>query len=79
MGSEKNTELYTHSPQECVEEKHKTTIIKENYYWYHKHRKGISRPITGTKKIMTQRRCVSHITCTSGDRRNVTRKSTRRM
>ena len=77
--SVKNAALSTHSPQECVEEPQKTTIGQEKYDQYHGHGKHISRTVTGTTKMMTQIRCPSKITRTSGDRRNVIHQSTRGM
>ena len=55
MTSGQNTALYTHSPQECIDETHKKITIQAKYYWYHRHGKVISWPITGTTKMMTQR------------------------
>ena len=60
-GSVHNTALYTHSPQGRVEEPHKRTTIQENHDWYHVNGKGISRPIIGTTKKISLRRCLSHI------------------
>ena len=71
MGSGQNTALYTHSTQECVEEIHKTTTIQENYEWYHGQGKGMYQMMTGTTKIITLRRCSSHIDRTSGYGKNM--------
>ena len=52
-----------------------TTTGQAKSNWYYRHRKGISRPITGTTKMMTSRRCSSNITRTSGDGGSVIHKS----
>ena len=58
------------------EEPQKTTTGPAKYDWYHRHRKGVFRAITGTTKTMTRRRCLSKITRTSGVRRNIIYHST---
>ena len=56
-GSGQKTSLSTYSPHDCVEEPQKTTTMKENNNWYHGKGNSISWPISGTKKIVPQRRC----------------------
>ena len=70
-GSGQKTALSTHSPQECVEETHKTITRQTKYDWYHGYGKCISWPITGTTKMITWRRCSSKITRASGYGRNM--------
>ena len=57
---------------------HRKKTRQPKYDWYHQHGKVISQSITGTKKMMTQRRCSPNITCTSGEGRNVIHQSTGR-
>ena len=58
-GSGQKTAKSSHSPQECVEESHKTTTRQAKYDCYHRHGKGIpwtihSKNIYGTDKMFVK-------------------------